>query len=791
VRCGPYRILREFARGGMGVVYLGARADDQFEKTVAIKIISGHLLHPAALRRFHDERRILAMLDHPNIGRLLDAGATETGVPYVVMDYIDGQPLDEYCATRAVPIAGRVALMIKVCAAVQHSHQHLVVHRDIKARNVLVTPDGEPKLLDFGIAKLLDSTGIDTSVTRTGLRTLTPDSASPEQVRGEPVTVLTDVYSLGVLLYRLLAERSPYRGSMTTESSIARAICEEEPIVPSSAAAAEPSASAEDLAAARHRARELRGDLDLITLKALDKDPRRRYGSVEQLAQDLQRHLDGRPIVAAPDSWGYRTRKFVARHRGAVGAAALLTLSLAAGIAATGWEVHVARQERNRAERRFNDVRRLANSFLFEFHDAIEGLPGSTRARELVVRRALQYLDSLANESAHDPSLQRELASAYERVGDVQGLPSFANLGDTPGAIRSHLAALTLREPLAASSPSDPALTRELATTHIHLSSLLEVTSQLPAAIDHARRALAIRVALQSSGPDGVDDRVALAAGYHQVGRVMSATGDWKAALDSAQREAAVFESILAADPGSSRAQRNAAIGYRQLGAHLERARDRDAALANYRKAVALDERRAAASPTDRQAHLDLSFDYGAIGYLLSTQGNVEEALRSYAQALSLREAAAAADPNDVEAIEAVGRAHLSIGQVLRRAGRAPEAISEFQKALPIALKRSSADPVNRSTGDHVANVYGALAGVNAERAATTTDRAESARAYRAARGWAQEALAIRTVHRASGTTPSSAQSEIDSLTALIAKCDLALNGLATVSPPAGGLRRR
>ena len=219
-RFGEYRILRELGRGGMGVVYLCARDDERFEKLVAIKVMSGGLVDPIVSRRFLDEHRILASLDHPDIARLLDAGTADTGVPYFVMEYVEGEPIDTYCVAQRLSIRQRLTLFGRVCDAVQYSHEHLVVHRDIKAGNILVTRDGSPKLLDFGIAKLLEPGGFDPQVTKTSLRALTPESASPEQIRGEPVTVATDVYSLGVLLYRLLTGRSPYRGDMRSESGL-------------------------------------------------------------------------------------------------------------------------------------------------------------------------------------------------------------------------------------------------------------------------------------------------------------------------------------------------------------------------------------------------------------------------------------------------------------------------------------------------------------------------------------------------------------------------------------------
>ncbi|HEV7502973.1 MAG TPA: serine/threonine-protein kinase, partial [Vicinamibacteria bacterium] len=311
---GRYRILRELGQGGMGVVYLAERADATFEKKAAIKVVHGGLASGVLKERFRHERRILATLDHPNIARLLDGGTTRDGLPYFVMEYVDGVPVDAYCETPPLPVRTRLALFLQICAAVQYAHQHLVIHRDLKASNVLVTAGGTPKLLDFGIAKLVEPGALPQDETRTGLRALSLQAASPEQVRGEPMAVTSDVYSLGVLLYRLLAGRSPYGPDRGSDPELLRAIFDDVPVRPS-------------LVAPPERRRELRGDLDWIVLKALRKEPARRYGSVEQLSDDISRHLTGRPVLAGPDSWQYRARKFVARNRTLIAAGVLLALS--------------------------------------------------------------------------------------------------------------------------------------------------------------------------------------------------------------------------------------------------------------------------------------------------------------------------------------------------------------------------------------------------------------------------------------------------------------------------------
>jgi eukaryotic-like serine/threonine-protein kinase len=334
---GPYRIVREIGRGGMGAVYLAERTDGQFHKHVAVKLIKRGMDTAAVLGRFRDERQILADLEHPNIARLLDAGTTDDGRPYFLMEYVDGLPIDRYCDDGRLTIEQRLHVFLDVCAGLSYAHQRLVVHRDIKPSNILVTPDGSPKLLDFGIAKVMHASSAgETLATAAMLRPMTPEYASPEQVSGLPSTTLGDVYSLGVLLYELLAGRAPFRFATRTPEEIARVIMTVDPQRPSETLQ-EDKGVARATTVGRLRSR-LQGDLDTIVLKALHKDRERRYQSVEQLAGDIRRHLDGLPILARQDAALYRAVKFVRRHRRAVAAAALVFITLVIGIAATSWQ---------------------------------------------------------------------------------------------------------------------------------------------------------------------------------------------------------------------------------------------------------------------------------------------------------------------------------------------------------------------------------------------------------------------------------------------------------------------
>jgi tetratricopeptide (TPR) repeat protein len=329
-RIGPYGVIRELGRGGMGAVYLAGRADAQYQKLVAIKVIQSGHESEEMLRRFRQERQILAGLDHPNIAKLLDGGATPEDLPYFVMDYVEGEPIDTYCSRRVLPLRERLALFRTVCAAVAHAHRNLVVHRDIKPSNILVTREGVPKLMDFGIAKLLPSESSLDAGTGATQFAFTPAYASPEQVRGERVTTATDVYSLGVVLYELLTGRSPYRVKSHGSAEMLKAICEQEPAKPSTTVARGERQAATFPPAERQR-RRLRGDLDSIVLKALRKEPQQRYASVDALSEDVAHYLDGRPVAARKGTFSYRAGKFVRRHWIGVAASLLVVSAIAVG----------------------------------------------------------------------------------------------------------------------------------------------------------------------------------------------------------------------------------------------------------------------------------------------------------------------------------------------------------------------------------------------------------------------------------------------------------------------------
>ncbi len=425
---GAYRLERVIGAGGMGSVFAASRADGQYEKTVAVKLIKRGFESDDALRRFLRERQLLANLDHPNIARLLDGGVTDDGQPYLVMEYVEGVPITEYADNQKLPTSQRLLLFRQVCAGVQYIHQNLIVHRDLKPANILVAADGVPKLLDFGIAKLLDDAPAAGAgaMTVTGMQVMTPEHASPEQVSGQAISTATDIYSLGIILYELLTGHRPYRFDSNRPQDIERVICEAELQKPSTAIrrvvevrssdgssvvrlTPEIVSSMRDGEPQRLR-RRLSGDLDNIVLMALRKEPQRRYESAQQFAEDIRRHQVGLPVIARADTMGYRASKFIRRHSLGVLATAVVLLSLVGGVAVAGWQARVAARQRDAAESAHEQTKEVS-AFIEAMLSSVD--PANTRGRDVTLR---EMLDAAASRVAVELRDQPEVEAAVRMV---------------------------------------------------------------------------------------------------------------------------------------------------------------------------------------------------------------------------------------------------------------------------------------------------------------------------------------------------------------------------------------
>ena len=642
-RIGPYEILGELGRGGMGAVYLGVHRGDGFERRAAVKVVRGETGSGFLLERFHTERRILSALEHPNIARLYDGGSTPDGLPWFAMELVEGEHLLDWADRNGLSREARIRLFLSVCDAVQFAHRHLVVHRDLKPGNILVARDGSPKLLDFGLAKLLDVPAGERTATEH--RLLTPEYASPEQFRGEAISTASDVYSLGVVLYRLLTGVLPYRTKTPSRAAIERAVLEQAP---------PPTGP------------ELGADLDVVLRKALAKEADRRYPTVQEFADDLRRHLDGRPVLARGDSLVYRAGKFLRRHRlgAAAAAAAVLSLAGAAGVAA--WQARRARASEAVARRRFEDVRSLARAVLFDLHDAIAPLPGSTKARATLVSTALRYLDSLAADAGGDPALARDVAAGYARLGQLQGGGN-ANLGDADGAIRSHRAALRILEPLADGSGASDA-DRDALAGELHALAGLLGPGHAEALPMHMR-ALTIRRAILAHDPSSRAARRALARSLTALANFQAVRRDFPPAVAFREEEHEIFRAAAEEPAATDDDRRNLALSDKTLGALYEMTNRRPEALGLYREALALDEARLAAAPDVSDTRMDLSFSLGSLGAFALQDGDLAASRDFYTRALGLREAVAAADPANAWARTGVARARERLALIEERSG--------------------------------------------------------------------------------------------------------------------------
>ncbi len=686
-KVGQYRLLEPIGRGGMGAVYRAVRDDDQFQQEVAIKVVKRGMDTDAVLARFRYERQILAFLTHPNIAHLFDGGATSDGRPYLVMEFIEGLPITEYCRQHEISIEERLSLFLKACSAVEYAHRNMIVHRDLKPGNILINTAGEPKLLDFGIAKILLPAAAEIEGNQTlAVMLLTPEYASPEQARGGQVNTLTDIYSMGIILYEILTERKAVTLDVTSHAEVQRIVCEQWPPKPSEAVP--------------ERARELRGDLDNIVFKAIHKDTARRYQSVEQFSEDIRRYLTGLPVSAREDTVAYRAKKFIQRHTFGFAASILLVVVLAAGVVSTAYKAREARQERDRATRLFNLVRQLANAFLIE-HDTLASIPNSTGLRQKLIAEALRYLDSLAAESGDDPALQRELAAAYEKMGDVQGRPDGPNLGDSAEALVSYRKAVHIRERLAAATSDEDS--SNLATVYARLSSVLKVTGELQAGLDYDRKALDIRRKLFEKNPHNLDLKRELAASHTTLGGSLFQVADWEGVLEHREAALALTREIVKSASPTAADYRAHSLAALRMGAMLVRKGDRTQGLQHYEEALQATTNGITRFPKYPQLRMTRATTLNARGRVRLDQGLVEGALTDYREAIAIYSERHASDPKDVRAASMLAGSHHRIAQALSRANQPAAALREIRTALAMREELATRDPANMGARGEVA----------------------------------------------------------------------------------------
>ncbi len=734
---GRYQVLRKIGEGGMGVVY-EARQESP-SRTVALKVIRPGIASRGVLRRFEQEAHVLGQLQHPGIAHIYEAGTATVAAPggltapqpFFAMEFVRGEPLAVYAERQQLGTRERMELVARVCDAVEHAHQHGVIHRDLKPGNILVASEGgesaddsaghktgfarsvprtgtrsirrigQPKILDFGVARATDS-DVQTMTLQTDVGQLigTVPYMSPEQVTGDSSQLDTrsDVYALGVILYELLAHRLPHdvRGRSIAEA--ARIIREEEPSRLS---------SVDTL---------FRGDVETIVAKALDKDRTRRYGSAAELAADIRRYLADEPIVARPASTFYQLQKFARRNTALVAGVVLAFTALAFGVAATTWfalrearerrraeallvETRHARdaeaREHARAERRFDDVRKLANTFIRDVYEEIYSLPGATKARELVIRKGLEYVDSLATEARGDRRLSQELAEAYRRLGDVQGKAGSSNVGDTKGALESYQKALNLVAQINAGEPNSYNNLRALATCYDSVGLALRALGRTTEAIETFGKYQQVVEQMVALRPDDEDTKEALARGWANLGRMQAAQGKLPEAIINYEKYIAYTAQRTKDKPDDLQSRLNFAIVTLKIGEILVAQDKIDEGMTRFRKALEIEEELCKIEPQNPSYPTSVATTLQSISYLLADHGKAREALPYIDRMRALRETQVRSDEKDIRAQRNLAVVFYAYGLAYENLKKPQKALEAFNEYLKRIERVAAADPAN------------------------------------------------------------------------------------------------
>ncbi len=751
---GNYKIIREIGRGGMGAIYLAARKD--FQHRVALKVIKRSMDTDEIVRRFEQEREVLAALNHPNIARLLDGGTTDNGLPFLVMEYVEGSPLTTYADENALNIDERLTLFRKICSAVAYAHQNLIVHRDLKPSNILVDVGGEPKLLDFGIAKLLtpDRSGQTTEI---GFRLLTPEYASPEQIRGTRVTTSSDVYSLGVLLYELLTGKKPYQITSRNAAEIMRVVCETASERPSSVV---PVSSSWPIIETTHRGksatkphtritRSLKGDLDNIILKALQKNADLRYSSVEQFADDIDRYLNGLPVTARRATLSYQFSKFVERNRTTVAFASIALIAVLAGSSIAVWQAVVARQERTRAESRLTEIRKLTNNLVSGWDKDIPENQITNLVRGRIADISSGYLEDLATETS-DPVILKELAEAYLKLGheysggnvnidkaktsfkkaksiarnltaaDANDLDAkdllirsiwkydeFFGWRDRDESLRSHLERVRLREEIYAANPNDEKALSALGNIVHGCGWVLKLLGRADEALPYYQRSDELYqrlVAIREPKAQTAEERGKLSDLYSAIASNQSDSGDLTASLVNYQRAAAFADALYQENPENDAFAGQVASMHSDLGLILKKTGDFRTSTEAYRSGLTAVQKTNAHVVDGYMVvkEVELLLDLAENSHEL---GDAKTSIDSIHNSWNVWEKYTALEINKgkTRLLDRTGTIYFVGGKLLTRVGRIDKARAAFEKSEWYYLKtQDQAGPFNKQSLDRL-----------------------------------------------------------------------------------------
>jgi len=793
-RLGSYRVIRQIGRGGMGAVYLALRDDDLYQKQVAIKLIRHGMDTADVLDRFRHERQILANLDHPYIARLIDGGTSSDGRPFFVMDYVEGRPVDQFCRENALDTKARCRLFLLICEAVAYAHRNLVVHRDLKPGNILVTADGTPRLLDFGVAKLLDPTADGSATATRTTRLITPEYASPEQLRGLPVNIATDVYSLGAILFELLTGSRAHSIKARAPLKIERAAVT-----------------------------GMDADLANIVAMAMREEPERRYHSVDQLTADIRNYLEARPVLARKDSWWYRSRSFARRHRYALLAAASILASLLAGIVIAFSQAReakaardVAINERQRAEGRLTQIVSLSNLTLSDVYTLMERLPGAMPARKELLSAMLDFLEKVSKEASDDERLKFALAKAYLRLGDLQGDPDSPNIGDTAGALKSFRTASALLgpAPLEAGAPDTSErlavwadlqnkigkIFTEMSDRHsatdilqnairavdgsaeagngnslriratLYLS-LSRATVDLPQLLQFAERSLKDALAAARQFPDDSAVQLLLSGAHTQVGFAHTRMGNPEATLGHYEESMRIRERLVRDHPNDLLFRRFLKLAYEHFAA-LQGGQDRlnlghpEIARLYYKKAQPLEEADFA-DPQNNSAKFEYASYLFSAAAVETPREGLAESLATLRKAAALFESLGAAEPGIERYNHAIADASEYMGHRLLAMGNYSAALAQYNRALSLNERMLAKDPDNLTPFRGALHSEGGIARVlmftgdragALEHANRMINRAEARRGGSSPASVGESYLVLSTVHRHFGDCDSASQ---------------------------------
>ncbi len=687
---GAWCLVSAIGSGGMGEVWLAKRSDGSYDGHAAVKLLKRGMDSTSVLRRFEAERQSLARLDHPHIARLLDAGLSRDGLPYFVMEHVQGQAID--AATQGMALHAKLAVFLQLADAVSYAHRNLLVHRDLKPGNVLLSTQGQVKLLDFGIAKALDTA--DSEQTRQGERPFTPSFASPEQVRGEPLSTATDVYSLGVLLYAVLTGQRPYARQTTDAHAVAQAVLNEAPTKPS-----ELSAREAGVLNWEQTRKKIKGDLDNILLKSLEKNALDRYASVDAFAADITAFLEGRPVSAREPSFAYVASKFVARHKLSVALAGAVFVSIIGGGVAVAWQAKLAHEQRLIAERRFDDVYEFARATLFDVDVALKD--GATAGREKLVSTAAKYLDKLAADerlASTKPELWRDIAEAYERIGDIQGGQQASNLGRPDDASKSYERAFAIRQRLAQQAPGDLKNLRGLASAHDRMGDQLRASDQLQAALPHYEASTRIAEQIAQRLPDDLQAQI----NHTQATRYLSSIHfrPFFASLGNYPKGKALLEStvpvslaLLARFGNQGVALENMNAVYNQLS-DLRRMEGRYADMLDITtKNEAIAQALHALDKQNPRNHRFLALSVGRRGDALFDTGDFAQGKQVWQSSIAMHEAVAQSDAANERAQRNVANAYGGLGEHLYLVGEFEQARGWLQKEFELLTRLRAKHP--------------------------------------------------------------------------------------------------